>query len=67
MGVKDDEITSYENAQQVALVIPILLGVFSLMEILIYFVYLNFVSISNIVKLRLGSGTQAYSGSYSTQ
>ena len=47
IGVKEGEITSYENAQHVALVIPILLGVFSLMEILTYFVYLNFVSKSN--------------------
>ena len=43
IGVKEGEITSYENAKMVGLVIPILLGVFSLMEILTYFVYLNFV------------------------
>ena len=45
LGLKDGETTSYENAQMCQIIIPTCIGLFSLMEIASYFLYLNKVMI----------------------
>ena len=49
-GLKDGEETSYENSQQCLVVITSCLCLFSIMEVVGYFVYSQFVSTQSILK-----------------
>ena len=51
IGVKDEEVTSYENIITCVLTVTACLCVFSIMEVTSYFLYLNKVSRSCIIRI----------------